>query len=455
MVAQPDSTRQAPGPEGRFLFGKSAAFQRDTLRLLLELQRDYGGIVRLRLGPYLVHQVTDPSLVKHVLQDRADNYVRGRFYRRFNLFFGRGMLTTDDDEWRQRRAVSQPFFTHGAVDAAAPLITDSVANLLERWAAPAAKGEPLDVVPDIMRLAMGVLSRLLFHVDLRERADDLLPVVRFAIGTMILTGKLEQVLPSWLPTRYQRNLRSSRAALNTVMDDVIDSHPGDGDDLVAALLAASDPATGRPWDRRQIRAELKTHFLAGHETTGCGLAWTLYAIAGHADVQQRLSDEIDEVLGGGTPAPADLPRLEYLGRVVDESLRLYPPIWLFPRDARHDDELDGYHIPADSTLLLAPYAAHHDPGRWPDPETFDPDRFCPGRPGPARYTYFPFGGGPRRCIGSHLARLELQLAVAMIMQRYRLRLSPEHQVIPAALVSLRPLHGIHLTLSDRYQGVHP
>lgn len=446
--------RQAPGPEGTFLFGRAAGFRRDTLGLLRQLQDEYGGIVRVRLGPYLVHQITDPALVKHVLQDRPGDYERGRFYQGFNLFFGRGMLTTDDAEWRQRRLVSQPFLSHAAVVAAAPVITECVSDLLRRWADPAARGEPVDIVPDMMWLASGVLSRALFGTDLRERADDLLPAVRFAITAMILNGSVEQMLPSWLPTRYQRRLRRSRGVLNEAMTDVITAHresPAQAG-LMAALLEAVWPDTGEPWDERQIRAELKTHFLAGHETTGCALSWTLYAIAREPEVQSRLSEELGHALGGRQPTVADLPQLTYLQQVIDESLRNYPPIWSFPRGVKFDHELGGCHIPAGSSLLLSPYAAHHHPDHWHDPDTFDPDRFAPMQPGPTRYTYFPFGGGPRRCIGSDLARTELQLALAMIVQRYQLHLEPAQHIVPAPLVSLRPLPGIIMKLSDNRKG---
>lgn len=445
-----DTPRLAPGPDGRHLMGALSSFKRDSLRLITELQQRYGGIARVRMGPYLVHQVTGPEFVKHILQDNPDNYRRGRFYQGFNLFMGRGMLTTDGDQWRMRRQVSQPFLQRGWLHQASPVITDSVAELLARWAGPAERGESVELVDDMMWLAMGVLSRMLFGVDLRDRAAELLPAVRFSLKAMILTGELVQMLPRWVPTRYQRDLKRYQGVLNRVMDDIIAVHRagrGDPDDLVSALLAATDPATGGPWPDRWIRAELKTLFMAGHETTGCGLAWTLYAVAQHAEVRRRLEAELDRVLGDRPPTPEDLPNLPYLRQVVDESLRQYPPIWVFPRDTVADDEIGGHHIPAGTTILIPPYAAHHNPATWENPEAFDPERFCPVQPGPARYTYLPFGGGARRCIGYYMALLEIQFAVAMIVRRYRLSLAPGQQVTPAGLVSLRPAGGIRMHLT--------
>lgn len=496
---------QAPGPVGSVLFGALSSFKKDTLRLLTELQRQYGGVARMKMGPYLVHQVTAPEAVKHVLQDNARNYVRGRFYRGFNLFFGRGMLTTDGAEWRTRRAVSRPFFHRAGLRARSDVVTGTVEELLARWEPSARTGDPVDITDDMMWLAMGVLGRMLFGVDLRGYADRLLPAVRFSLKAMILTGEVRQMLPRWVPTAYQRRLRRHQAVLNDVMDEIIDLHRrggGSPDSVVAALLRATHEVTGEPFTQRQIRAELKTLFLAGHETTGCALTWTLYAIAQHENVRRRLDAELTEVLDGRVPTAEDVDGLPYLRAVVDESLRLYPPIWLFPRDAVADDQVGGYRVPAGSTVLVPVYAAHHNPAVWDNPEAFAPERFCPahaarltpsgddtapntaaaasggessdadaggegshadgggeggesGARGAARrrdrYDYFPFGGGARKCIGMDLALLELRLAVAMVVQRYRLELVPGHPVGPAALVSLRPQPGVlmHIRPADR------
>ncbi len=441
----------APGPEGRHLMGALSSFKRDSLSLITELQ-GYGGIARVRLGPYLVHQLTGPEFIKHVLQDNTDNYRRGRFYQGFNLFMGRGMLTTDGAEWRARRDVSQPFFQRAWLHGASGVITSCAEELIARWEGPAERGEEIELVDEMMWLAMGVLSRMLFGVDLRDRYAELAPAVRFSLKAMILTGEVSQMLPRWVPTRYRRDLRRHQAVLNGVMDDVIALHRaggGDPDDLVSALLKATDAETGRPWPDRQIRAELKTLFMAGHETTGCALAWTLYSVAQHADVRRRLEAELDSVLGDRAPTPGDLPGLPYLRQVVDESLRLHPPIWVFPRDVVEDDVIGGHHIPAGTTLLIPPYAAHRDPAAWENPEAFDPERFCPAGRGPARYTYLPFGGGARRCVGYYMALLEIQFTVAMLVRRYHLSLVPAQQVTPVGLVSLRPARGIRMRLVKR------
>jgi cytochrome P450 len=447
--------RVAPGPEGELLLGRLSKFQRDPLRMLTELQREYGEVVRVRLGPHLVHQVTDPSAIRSVLHEHDPDYRRGKFYARFRLFFGRGMLTTDREVWHRRRHVSQPFFHRPRLDAGAPLIVERTATMLARWSQLAARGEAFDLVPELMGLSLAVLGRMLLGIDLSDDMDRIGPAVRFSLKAMILTGELDQMLPAWLPTSYNRTLRRSKRVLDETIGRVVGDHRAGrcpAPDLASTVLAARDPETDQPWTDREVHDELMTIFLAGHETTGCGLAWTLYAIAEHPDVRRRLEDELARELGGRVPAVDDLPRLPYLCRVVDESLRRYPPIWLFPRDANGDGVLAGYHIPANTSILLTPYASHHNPAYWDDPEAFDPDRFLPERSaGRPRYAYLPFGGGRRQCIGYYLALLELRLIVAMVVQRFRLRVVPDHPVVCGPLVSLRPLHGIRVTLQEVQQ----
>ena len=451
-------TRVAPGPQGEFLLGRLSKFQRDPLRMLLELQREYGGVVRVRLGPHLVHQVTDPGAIRTVLHDRDSDFRRGRFYARFRLFFGRGMLTTDREAWRRRRRESQPFFHRQRLESMAPVITGCTEAMLRRWDGLAGRGDAFDLVPELMGLSLSVLGRMLFGVDLGRDIERIGPAVRFSLKAMILTGEIDQVLPPWLPTRYNRTLKRSKRVLDESIDGVVEAHR-DGrcpaPDLVSTLLAARDPETGQPWTGQEVHDELMTVFLAGHETTGCALAWTLYALAEHPPVRERLEDELARVLGGRAPAAADLPHLPYLRMVVDESLRRYPPIWLFPRDANVDVELGGYHVPAGTSVLLTPYASHHDPAQWEDPEAFDPDRFLPERSaGRPRYAYLPFGGGRRQCIGWYLALLELRMIVATVAQRFRLLVEPDHPVVCGPLVSLRPLHGIRVRLEARQRPGH-
>ncbi len=445
--------KRAPGPKAeQLLMGNLARMRSDPMRLLLGVQREYGDVARLRLGPYIVHSVTHPKHIKYILQENNRNYVRGKMYKQFQCFMGEGLLTRDGGPWIRHRRMAQPLFNRRSVEKMASTMTDHIEAMLQQWERRLGKGEAFDVVPEMMHLSMGILSQVMFSTDLRADAERLGPAVRFSLTAMIFSGSMSQFLPSWLPIPYNRRLNRDRRTLHDVMDRLISDHRHEEtpEDLVSLLLSARDEASGEALSVQEIRDELMTIFLAGHETTGTGLSWMLYAVSRHPEVRRILEAEVDEVLGGRTPVLEDLPRMPYSRMVVEESLRMYPPIWLYPRDAVADDEIGGYHIPARSSVFLVPFVTHRHPELWDNPEAFDPERFSPDRSAARpQFAYFPFGGGQRQCIGNHMAMLQLQLAVIMIAQRYRLHVVPGHPVEHGFLVSLRPLHGILMNLQRR------
>jgi cytochrome P450 len=429
---------RAPGPVRPFGVRR---FRTDAAAILVGLRRDHGDVARFRVGPTLMHQVAGPAAIREVLHD-GESYRRGAVYGGFELFFGKGLLTTDGHAWKTLRTTGAPFFRTGFLHPNVPAIKAAVTDLVRRWEH---RAEPVDIVPEVMRLAFDVVTRVLCGHDLRHRADEVIPAIVHVLSAMF-PGSPELLLPSWLPGPHRRRLRATQRVLDAAVGELIDTRP---ERLVAALQEASDVDTGEPLSRRQVMDELKTHLLAGHETTGCGLAWTLYELASHPEVYDRLRAELADVLGDRDPDAEDVPRLAYLGQVVDESLRMHPPIPMFPREPVRDVEVGGYRIPAGSTLFVSPLTTHHDPRHWPDPERFDPDRFAADRPGPARYTYLPFGGGQRRCVGAPLAELEIRIAVAMIARRFRLTPVPGHRVDHHSLISLRPRSGLVMGIADR------
>lgn len=446
MAVQGSPVRTAPGPET----GQLGRFDRDAIGFVTDMQRTYGGIVRVKLGPFVVHLISDPAAVKHVLQDNAHNYTRGKIYRNFDLFFGRGMLTTDGAQWRERRQLSQPFFHRPRLRERSSVITDCAEDLVAGWELAADRGETVDVTDGLMTLAMGVFGRMFLGVDLRPSAARLQPAVRFAMQAVLRSGSVAQLLPRWVPTGYRRTARRHQRTLDAVMNDVVERHVRgevDEETVVSALLAARDEA-GEPWSREDVLAEMKTLFLAGHETVGCSLVWTLLSIAGQPEVRRALDAELARVLGGRTPTAEDLDDLGYLKQVVQESLRLYPAVWSYPRDAVADDTIGGYHIPAGSSILLSSYMTQHDRELWDNPEAMDPQRFCPAGTGGAnrpKYAYYPFGGGARKCIGFEAALLEIQLVVATIAQRLRMDLVPGRRVDMWPKASLRPTPNVLMT----------
>ena len=374
-----------------------------------------------------------------MLQTNYANYVRGRFYDNFKPFFGDGLLTTDGDFWLRHRRAVQPLFHRRQVQLGSQQVTASVATMLDKWQSFSDSGQDFDVVPEMMWLTLSVLGKTIFGVDVAHLTDVIGPAVHYGVAAMMPQGNINDFVPRWVPTPHNRRIDRARRALAGVMQWVRTERVErgqQGHDLTSLLLAASDDPAKKPLTDKEVEDEMMTIFLAGHETTASGLAWALYALATHPEVRLQLEHELAVTLGGGTPSADDLPNLPYLCKVVDECLRVYPPIWGFTRDADRDDEIGGYHIPSGSSVFVSPYVTHRHPRFWDDPETFDPERFTPeqvaARP---RFAYFPFGGGPRQCIGIHMAKLQMQLAVAMIVQRYRFDVVPTHPIERGATVS--------------------
>ena len=450
--------RRAPGPSGPVPTVRNVLrLQRDAGALFADLHARYGTIVRLPLGPYLTHLNLHPDGIRHVLQENNTNYIRGAMYARFKIFFGLGLLTTDGDQWRSSRRRVNPLFHRAAIDDMAGTMTDATDTILDRLHAAAMVGRPVDVLPPMMDLALVALGRIIFGTELLPHSERVAPAMAVSLDAMIFKGNLAQMTPDWVPTGYHRRIRRAQGVIDGAVERILAEHeqrdgpPPDRPTLVDLLLAAREPVDGRPVvTPRAIRDEMKTIFMAGHETTGTGLAWALHELAANPAVQDRLAAEVDSALSGRRPQLADLANLPFARMVVDETLRLHPPIWLYPRDAVADDEIQGCTIPGGSSVFMVPLVTHRDPEFWPRPEAFDPSRFdatvTQERP---RFAYFPFGGGQRQCIGNSMALMQMQLTVAMFAQRYRLRPAAGFAPRMGTLVSLRPVNGMSVVLERR------
>ncbi|MBM0276001.1 cytochrome P450 [Micromonospora tarensis] len=440
----------APGPAGVPGLGSLLPYRRDPAGFLLRLHRDYGGVARIRMGPMVVHLVTDPEAVRHVLVDNHANYVRGRLYDQFKLVMGRGLLTTDGDYWRGHRRAVQPVFARKALAAIVPNVIEATSQMLDRWETSARAGKPVDLVTEMLELTLVTLSRSLFGYDVSSQASLLKSVVDSSIEIMFPHGYVAEMLPGWLPTARNRRIAANRKVLDRVIDAIRANHARTGDGpLVALMEGARHQDTGVAWSDEEIRDELLTIYLAGHETTATALSWALLSAANHRWAQEEMEAEIEAVLAGRLPGIDD--ELPYTSAVIDESLRMYPPIWLYPRDVVADDVLGGYGVPGDTSVLLSPLVSQRNPEVWENPEAFDPRRFLPGADrGRPRMSYFPFGGGPRLCLGNLMALAELRLIVAMITQRFRFSLVPGDFVgYGDSLISLRPTTDMWVRLQSR------
>jgi cytochrome P450 len=346
----------------------------------------------------------------------------------------------------------QPVFHRQRIAGFARLMTAAALEMLARWEAETV--ERCDLADEMMRLTLAIVGRALFSIDLAREAHAVGPAFT-TVNRHLGQFNLMLLLP-FLPTRANRRFRKAVAELDQVVWRVIGERRksgADGEDrgdLLSMLLAARDADTGEGMSDRQLRDEIITLMLAGYETTANALTWTFYLLAQNADAERRLHEEVDAVLGARPPEADDLPRLVWTRMVIEEAMRLYPPAWIVTRGAIEDDELAGHRIAAGSIVMASPWVTHRHPDFWPEPERFDPERFSPERAaGRHRYAYFPFGGGPRLCIGSGFAMTEAQLILATVAQRHRFRLEPGYRATPEPLITLRPRGGMPVTVERR------
>jgi cytochrome P450 len=439
-----------PGPRYLTPYGFSAAFRPDPLAYTLGLARRFGDVVRIRVGPFRSYMVFHPDDVKHVLQDNHQNYVKGLIIDRTKVLIGDGLFTSEGSFWRRQRRLAQPAFHRQRSAGFATAMTDATAAMLARWDAHAGSGVPFDVAAEMNRLTLRVVGQTLFSMDLDGAAADVGRALQVALAYVDRRALLVAPSPLIVPTPQNLRFRRARRVLDRVVYDIIETRRRDGSqtsDLLSMLLQARDEETGEGMSDRQLRDEVMTFLLAGHETTAAALAWTWYLLARHPAVEARLRAEVDTVVGDRTPTVEDLPALSYTRMVVEETMRLYPPVWGIGRQTIGEDTLGGYRVPAKVVVSISPYVTHRHPACWDDPERFDPERFTPERAaGRSRFAYLPFSGGPRLCIGSEFALMEAQLVIAMVVQRYRLALVPGRVVEPEVRLTLRPRGGLPATL---------
>ena len=365
---------------------------------------------------------------------------------------GEGLVTSDGEHWRRQRQLAQPGFHRerlaGFVDTMVECTRDRIASWDERG-----DDGPVDIHHEMMELTFRIVGRTLFSMELGRHSDAVGPAIKVALDHA--NAQVENIwpVPTWLPTPANFRFRAAMRALDRLVFDIIETRRRTGtghEDMLAMLMDATDETGVERMNDRQLRDEVLTLALAGHETTANALSFTWYLLSKHPDVERRLFDEVRQVLGDGEPVLADLERLEYTGWVVNEVLRLYPPAWMFERQAMAEDEVGGYRIPRGAIIGISPWTVHRHPGLWPNPEGFDPERFSAERSvGRPRYAFIPFGGGPRTCIGNHFAIMELKILIAMIARRYLLTLQPGGDPELEPGITLRPKGGIPVRLARR------
>ena len=440
-----------PGLSGIELYRTLPKLRRDTLRGFTDLTARFGHVVRFK-GLWTTFILTHPQDIEHVLQTNAGNYRKGRSYRVMRESTGNGLFVSEGEFWRRQRRLAQPAFHRGRIAGFARTMAHATAEMLAKWDLRFTRGEAFDVFSEMSALTLRIVGRTLFSTELAGETDAISRMLAvgqdFAIRRMWQTFKL----PLGWPLPAHRRFRSAMQEGDRIIYEMINewrlgATEGQPDDLLQMLMGARDEATGEGMSDRQLRDEAFTIMVAGHETTALTLAWTWYLLAHHPHIERKLHAETASVLKGRAPTFEDLPDLKYASMVIQETLRMYPPAWALGRTSIEADEVGGYHVPAKSEMLLFTYTTHHHADFWESPDEFIPERFAPEQVAARqRFAYFPFGGGPRMCIGNNFALMEAQLVLAMIAQKYRLRLVDDHTVEPDPTVTLRPRTRIVTTL---------
>ena len=452
MFGDRHTHRCPPGPRGVPLLGMMPALRRDPTAVFTDAARSYGDIAHLRIGPQQGYLLTHPDDIRHVLQDNARNYHKSPLYDKLRGSLGNGLVTSEDAYWLRQRRMAQPAFHRQRIEGLASVMTETTQETADRWEALAARREEVDVAEEMMRLTQTIVLRTLLGSDLGPLAGELdraWALVNQHIGQSFWSLGL---MDRW-PTPKNRRFRRALEVLDRAVFYVINERRRDGgetNDLLSMLMSARDEETGHAMTDAQLRDEVMTMLLAGHETTSLALAWTWYLLSEHRRVARRLEDEIDAVLGGRPPAYHDLGNLSYTRMVIEEALRLYPPAWGLSRQAMGPDTIRGYDLPRGWLVFVIPFVMHRLPSYWDEPEQFDPERFRPERSAArSKFVYLPFGAGPRQCIGNQFAMIEAHLVLATLASRYRLALMPGHPVKPWPLITLRPRYGIRMTIERR------
>ncbi|MEZ4672350.1 MAG: cytochrome P450 [Anaerolineae bacterium] len=421
----------------------------DMLSFALDSQKTYGDFSFSRFGWISFYTLTDPELAHEILVNQANNFYKLKLIKyALGPFLGNGLLTSEGDFWKRQRKLSQPAFHTRRIENYAETMVDFARRMVADWKS----GEKRFIDREMMKITLKIVAKTLFDADVSDDADRV-----GVLLTHILEASNERInapfpWPEWLPSAKRDQMRRDVAELDAILQRFIDERrrsSEDRGDLLSMLLAAQDD-DGSGMTDKQLRDELMTIFLAGHETTAMNLTWTWYLLSQHPQVVARLKEEVDTVLGERPATMADLAHLPYTEMVMKEALRLYPPAPSVGREPIEDVQVGGYTIPKGAIVNISIYAMHRNPAYFPDAETFDPERFSPEREKAIpRFAYLPFGAGPRICIGNSFAQMEARLILATMIQHVDLALLPGQEIVPRQLVTVRPRNGIEMAVTRR------
>lgn len=439
-----------PGPKSKFPLGNLLSFRRDSLGFLKKIADEYGDIVFFKMGTLRIVLLNHPSFIKEVLTTQHGNFVKGRPLEMAKVLLGEGILTSEGEFHKRQSRIMQPAFHRKMMDAYAPTMTAYSARLMEGWE----DGMRVDMMKEMVKLSAGVAGKTMFNADILEEA----PEINKALDTVMslferVTLPLAELLLK-LPLPGTIRFFKAKARLDELIYSIIEERRqnklNNGDLLSLLLQAQADTGSEGGMSDQQIRDEALTLFLAAFDTTSLSLTWTWYLLSKNPEAAVELRRELDSVLQGRLPTMDDYPRLKFTRKVFEESMRMYPPIYLISREALEDFSIGNYTVPKGTLVLMSPFLIHHDARFHPDPWTFNPyTRAEQSGDQSSKFDYFPFSMGPRSCIGQHYAWLEGVLALASIAQFWEVDLVPDHPVELHQLLNLRPKYGMMMELHRR------
>jgi cytochrome P450 len=444
-----------PQAKGDFLLGNFRELKADSFRALCDWQRDYGDLVGFKIGAQQFYLFSHPKLIEEALIKQSDTFVKlydPRKPRGLELVLGQGLVTSKGELWQKQRGLMQPVFQRKNLSNLLAQFAMAGDEMLKRWQL-LGNGAEVNLSNEMMRLTLEVITQTMFGTSVLDKIDQIAPaldtVLRFAAKSLMSPV----AIPLSIPTPSNVAFKKAMAFLDGIIYGIIDQRggqPSGNGDLLDMLLAARDDVTGKPMNRKQMRDEVITIFSAGHETTSNLLTWTLYLLAKHPTVTTKLREELEVVTNGNPLQFGDLPNLNYTKAVINESLRVRPPVGVMMRKLNQETEIDGYLLKADSLAIFSIYNVHHHPDLWAEPEQFNPDRFLAGES--RRFSYMPFGAGERICIGNHFAMLEGQLLLAMMIQAYDFQLVDQAEPDIEMVISVRPKGGLPMRIVRRCTG---
>jgi cytochrome P450 len=422
------------------------------LGFLTRIARQYGDVTWFRLGRRPCILINHPDLIENVLVKNNRNFIKPFAFQFTRPVLGNGLLTSEGEFWKRQRRLAAGAFRGDRISGYGPDMVAATVRMLDTWQ----DGQTRDIHADMMQVTLDIVATTLFGADVTDQSHEIDESLRSVLRAFGASFNRMAPLPSWFPMLGKRRARAAVRGLNGVVQRLIDERRRDSqprNDLLSMMLNARDEDDGSQMTDLQLADEARTFLLAGHETTALTLSWSFYLLANHPQAQAQLQTELQSVLGDRLPEVADIPRLKFAEQIVLEAMRLYPPAFMIGREPLADCELGGYTIPAGTTIFMSPWVMHHDERFYERPERFEPERWVGERAAALpKMAYFPFGGGPRICIGNTFAMMESVLLLTTIVQGWSLRLVADHPIKLSPVLTLRPRYGIKVVVSKRPQG---